>query len=587
MIGTSLYLCIDDKNKLNCEVLLKEPWHKLREINNDSCCELYYSFYDSYPIKSWEFKDSIIVFEGCIFNMSDIFIEDAINKLSEIEGKRVLTEISSFVESAEGDFIITIYNRITSRIVIFNDILGGMSAHYYQSNTCFIFSRSLSFVAVNSSSEISRENLAEYLTFGYNLGDHTQFEYVKKLEPASCLICDRSLNISISLFKTVEPNFHSEDKFRTKNEAIRALCDLFIASCKRRIEYAQSHGYEIINTISGGFDSRAIVGGLEKFTQSYTNVTYEYKQDESKIAKELLSFIDSKSKYIKFSFDNIPQLDNSQLTYETDGKIECFTNSICYNDLKFAKETELKDKKILFFGGFGGEYLRHPFFPFFLSPQNWPFFNSPSVKISSKIFLTSKETVLDSIYQVIKPFSKEKTILAKYLYNEYYQNLVRCSGEDRTRLFFFTIQPMMSSDFILTLRNRVPLKWIGFRFFKSFLEEIDKRLVKVNFMNNSGQLFSINSNYNLFKKDLKQKYNIRSYIRLVKRRYTHIEFTQDWWSNVDFELISGFYEKLHDKSVLDIDFVRKYYKAFGLTTHLRLLTILEYLYEIDKVKHSI
>lgn len=585
MIGTSVAI---SPRIIDFNILLKEPWHKLNCIHNYKKTCIGYSYYESYFIKSWNYKDNIIIYEGCIYNLSQDNIQNDINKIAESKEKREL--ISEFVKKSEGDYLITIYNRTRSSFTIFNDILGGMAAHYYSSDSTFLFSRSLSFIAINIPHlEISRVNLIEFTTIGFNICDHTIFNGVKKLEPSSCIIMETfGEKISVKVSKTTPQDFSLKNKYKNKEEAAIQLADIFTNSVKRRIEFAQEHSYEIVNSMSGGFDSRTILGGIEKFTHTYTNLTYEYKQDESAIARKVLKHIHSKSNYIKLSFKNTPHLEDSQLTLETDGKIECYTNSVCYNDLKFAKENPLIDKRVLFFGGFGGEYLRHPYPRFLLPPKDWFYLFNPSIKLTSNVFFSTTEEVTNNLHNCIKDVSKKgKSALAKFLYNEYYQNLVRCSGEERIRLFFWTIHPMMSNDFILAIRNRVPLKWVGFHLYKKFLKEIDSRLTEVELMGNSGQLFRIDSDQLLKKHDAKMNYNIRTYLRVLRRKYTQHEINLVKRSDVDLSLIEFFYNNLHDCSFINFDYIKNNYCALGKQFHLRLLTVLEYLYEIQKYRSHI
>lgn len=582
MIGTAISVFLNGNGKLDSSMLLKESWHKHKDVFIDSSTRMSYSYYDSYIIKNWEIGDNTIIYEGCIFNLDDNTIIDKINSISS----KVLTDdirnsIAEFVNEADGDYVVSIYNKLNKRLIVFNDILGGMAVHYSFTNSEFHLSRSMSYVVVNSGkNELSANYLSEFLTFGYNISDHTIFEKVKKLTPGSCIIIEQTeSSISFKLLNIVSSQFSLENPYKSKKDAIIDLCDLFLNSCKRRIEYAQKNGFQIVNTMSGGYDSRTILGGIEKYEKHYTNLTYEYKQDESIVAKKVLDAIDSESKYVKLSFENVPNIKDSGLTFETDGKIESYTNSVCYNDLKNGRDKIFLDKKILYFGGFGGEFIRHPMKSFIQSPKQLGLSFSPSVKITAGIFKAKYTDVMDSINKTTEPYANyTHDVISKYLYNEYYQNYVRCSGEERTRLFYYTVQPMMAKDFILSIRRRVPLKWAGFRFYTDFLNQIDNRLTKVELFGNK---VNIKSHYSLFKKDIRMNCALFSYVRYLLRKYTSSELAVKK-NRVGFDTIEEFYKKIQDKSFIDFSYLCSVYDSLGGTVQLRLLTLLEYVYECEK-----
>ena len=586
MIGTSISFSVKLQKKPDTYILVKESWHKVKNVVTDDNINIAYSYHDSYEIKNWTKENVVYVLEGCIYNMDSLEIEDRLFKIAQLNNTNIKNEIASFVKEADGDYLVSIYNTELKKLIVFNDILGGMAVNYAFSNNSLQISRSLVYVMANGNyKRFSRKSLSEFVTFGYNVGKHTFFEGIRKMTPGSCIISKQVDNsISIEIIDVVEPSFALKNQFRTKKEAINTLCKEFVESCHRRVEYAKKHNYEIVNTMSGGYDSRTILGGIEKMVSSYTNLTYEYKQDESNVAKKILKHVNSKSSYVKLSFENIPKLDDSLLAFETDGKISPYTNSICYNDLKYGKHNLFNNKKIFYFGGFGGEYIRHPYKPFLQSPINWSLSFSPSVKLTAGIFHSNPDDVASFINEVsgpIMPYGKEA--VTKFFYNEYYQNLVRCSGEERMRLFYYTVQPMMSSDFILTIRNRIPLKWAGFRFYTDFLKEIDKRLVEIELFGNA---IDIKSRWSLLKTDIKKNIRIVAWFRYMKRKYTNYEYHEKA-STVDFSIIKSYYDRIADKDILDIEYLESIYKYLGGAAQLRVLVILEFVYECEKYWNSI
>lgn len=583
MIGTTISFCLNENKSVDTSMLQKEPWHKFKKVVEDNNSTIGYSYYDSYSIKDWINGDSVFILEGFIFNIDFNDVERKLNNISsEKSHTKIIEAIASFVNEADGDYVVTIYNRNTQRIIVFNDLLGGMAINFTHTKDHLYLSRSLAYVVINDRQmNLSPTLLSEFVTFGYNVGDHTVFDNIKKLQPATCLISEiEKSGINVLVRQVVAPNFAIKNQYKTKKEAVKDLRDIFLESCKRRVQYAINNDYVIVNTMSGGYDSRTILGGIESFigNHSYTNLTYEYKQDESEVAQKVLSHVGSSSEYIKLSFPNNPALDNSKLSFETDGKIPIYTNSVCYNDLKFCASNYLHDKKVLYFGGFGGEFIRHPYKAFLQSPKQWGLSFSPSVKLISGIFSCKSEDVSDSLNSVaVSHYDKGNEAVAKFYYNEYYQNLVRCSGEERTRMFFNSVQPMMSKDFILAIRNRIPLRWVGFSFYTEFLKEIDPRLVEVELFKS----VNIKSPKALLLEDFRHNLSIVSWGRYMLRKYTRYEYKSKP-NQIDFSLIENFYNELSNKSIIDISYLKSVYDVIGRPAQLRVLTLLEFVYECEQ-----
>lgn len=576
MIGSFFALSTNLIDVSKLQVDIAESWHKQIIVEKSNKALLTYNTYDGYFIEKWKYKSYNIVVEGCIFDKVKEVVIEEINRIADNWNDHHIL-IKNFILDSDGDFVVIIYNEEDNRVVIFNDLLGGIPINYAHNCSMFMASRSISNIAINFNiKRYSRENIAEYLSLGYNIGHNTIFENIYKLEPGSYIECFQLDGIlKINVLKSVEPDFSLKDPYNSLEEAANNLAILFLESCKSRIKYAIDNGYQIVNTMSGGCDSRTVLGGIEKFTSNYVNLTYEYMQDESLVAKKVLESINSQSDFIKVSFDNSANLYDSRLSYITDGKINCYTNSICYNDIQYIKSHIKFSNPVLYFGGFGGEYIRHPYQPSFQPIKDWGMDFNPSIKFTSKIVNMDSSDALSHFNEQYIHL-EDKEVVSKYLYNEYYQNLVRCSGEDRTRMFFYTVQPLMGKNFILAVRNRFPLKWAGFRFYKMFLESIDKRLVTVELY---GHQVNFNSIISMLKADIKQKQPISGYIRYFLKRYTNYEKRKKI-NRVPKEEFQKYLNTIDCSDIINVDFITNYYDSLGGICQLRLLTLLEYMNEI-------
>lgn len=577
MIGVTIAIG-EGANKIKT-LAPKEDWHYSKSIVSNERLSISFTGYNGYPIEYWSYKEFIIIVEGIVFNLQD---EELHSRIQEIADKGFKKKtIAEFINIADGDFCIYIVNEKDNSAIAFNDILGGLPLFYScEANLCFI-SRQFGVIASNlKDRKWNKNNIAEYLKFGYNLRNRTFSDLVFKLEPASVVKASYSDCLNCNYENLYVDDFSVVDKYKSKKEAVEDLSKLFIESCRMRVNYAEKHGYTIVNTLSGGFDSRTIVGGLEKCTSNYINLTYEYIQDESIIAKQVLKAVGSNSEYVKLNFKNTPDIYNTKLTLNTDGRTNVFTTSICYNDM-MSVHNHFGDKRLLYFGGFGGEYIRHPrhetFLPFSKIVQSY----TPTYDLISQLCNTNPKCLTSLFANSFSNIHGKRECKYKDLYNEYYENFVRCASEDRTRMFYFTVQPMMGKDFIMAIRHRVPLKWAGFEFYKHFLMAVDKRLVTVD-------IYDHPSNYledkNLRKIDFKKRI-IEKYISPIRILYHKINKKgfRVTDTTIDYSDLEVFLNGIKNLNLFNSSFIKSNYSCFNKAFKYKLIAIIIYINEIENL----
>lgn len=581
MIGTT-YLYSKQINEKKLGLLTKEPWHELSIAHKTGNSILCYSHYNGYIIETWKHLDYFIIKEGAIYNISKEEIQNSINTIAESINKPEQCKqlIRDFILKADGEFGISFYNLQKQSLLFFNDILGGLPFYYTCNNGIACLSRSLSFVLSQLPNKgWSNNNIAEFLSLGYNLRERTLSSLVSKTRPATLLTFETENGLTLNVETIYKDDFSITNRYKSKQEAVNDLVKLFLEGCAARVQYAEKNGYDIVNTMSGGFDSRTVLGGIEKTNVSYTNLTYEYIQDESQIAKSVIDTVGSKSEYVKLSFKNTPDLYNVDYVLNTDGRVNVYTNSVCYNDMLEVRRY-LGNRSVLYFGGFGGEFIRHPKYPDFVSFDKSFCTQSNTFFLTHKICNASFDRIRNHILNDFEINSSSKEELFKDLYNEYYQIFVRCAGEDRSRMFYYTVHPMMSKDFILAIRHRLPLNWTGFSFYGLFLKALDKRLLDVPIY---GKPESFLSDTGLKREDLRRHWlmSIKNSIRYYLNKYTRYEY-RSRKEYIPYERVKPFVCLLSDKGVFDSKFIEDNYKYFDSTLQYTLLDVVVYMSEIEK-----
>ena len=294
MVGLHIYNNFDgiDTSLEPAATLQLEEWHEKAEYWNNGVVSINCSFYKGYPVSQYSDDNQIIIYEGIIYNRTDEevfgFCKSIANRGNDFS---ILKEpIGDFVESSDGDFIILIYSKITGKYILFNDLTGRLPFYYYSDLKRFIGGRSIPFILHNIPRiAIDKNALTEYITIEFLIGKNTFFRDVHRLSPAEIIFVSTSNNgLKVVVQKTREENFEADDVFKNKEEAVEALYQECTKATRNRIEKLASKGYHLFNTLSGGFDSRAVFGVINSITQDFTNVTYEYVQDESGIAKQIL-----------------------------------------------------------------------------------------------------------------------------------------------------------------------------------------------------------------------------------------------------------------------------------------------------------
>jgi hypothetical protein len=590
MVGLHIYHNLDGINKTenHLATLQLEEWHIKNEYYNDSVFSIGYSHYDGYPINLYSDDEQIIVYEGMIYNRTREEIYSFCKSL-EFHNEFTISKkrIEDFVATSDGDFIILLYSKATGSYVIFNDIMGRLPLYYYFDHKRFIAGRSIPYMLHNIPQiSIDKNALTEFLMIEFIIGKDTFFKDIQRSAPAEIIwvnVSDNHLNVNLQ--KSAEDCFDLINPFVNKKEALDELVRLSIDATQKRIEKSKSDGYAIINTLSGGFDSRAVFGAIQTFTHDFTNVTYEYVQDESAISRQLIDKTHSASKFIKLSFHNQVHYDDSSLQFRTGNGVNIYTNSICYNDALFLKNSMLKSKHVLF-GGFGGEFIRHPYYTLPISSYNFLCYLYSCIPVQAllPVLNISAETFRNFLMATLNRYKDQsRDAEYKHLYNEYYRNYVVGVGEDRMRMFIWTIQPLMAASFLRSIRMRVPLRWSDFRFFTDFLAKIDSRLLDVPVFGKKANLHDRKSVDKLT--SYNQKY-IRSIIAFLAKKYGWLFYRRllkDKSTTIGFDAFDFYYQKLDfGKRLLNYAYIKKDYDKWPLTLKYRLLSVVEYLYELEK-----
>lgn len=216
-------------------------------------------------------KEIIIAVQGQVF---DLTIKD-ICQLYENKGDR-------FVNDLDGQFNILIYERKKKNLKIFNDRIGALNL-YYTKKENFVFGNNIkSNLLFHKNPEISRKGIYQLFRIGHMIGDETLFEDVKCMPPASILNYNKNLDMKRYWIPVFKP----------KNKPIKWFVEEFNKRLINSVKKIFRNKKNCILSLSGGLDSRAIAGAIDKAGLKVDTFTYGHNKlgdciYSKKIAKKL------------------------------------------------------------------------------------------------------------------------------------------------------------------------------------------------------------------------------------------------------------------------------------------------------------
>lgn len=188
-----------------------------------------------------------------------------------------------FVKRLNGIFTIVIYLRQENRIIIFNDRYGFRPFYYYHCDNRLIFSSEIkSILQYNKlQKEIDDKALFYMFRFGHLLGNETLFRNISVLPPASVLTFDGS-KVMIAEYWTFK---YAVDQKMNEEDIAQQLTDSLRKAVAVRMEDDLRYGI----SLSGGLDSRCVIGAIDKTKQIYAYTFGIKGSDETTVAKQVVT----------------------------------------------------------------------------------------------------------------------------------------------------------------------------------------------------------------------------------------------------------------------------------------------------------
>ncbi|NEU56950.1 asparagine synthase-related protein [Halorussus sp. MSC15.2] len=241
----------------------------------DSTAFLGSTGYSEYPVKTVETSDAVFVLEGHLYDTDDE--ERELRSLGPKLLEERLEAVRSWVADRDGDFLVLAYDKETGAVSVVNDTFARLPVYYATVGDDVVFSRELKFVRslARDRGDLLEPDVvafAQTLVFGYQLGNRTLFDSVRRVPPGSYVRIDGDVNVQ---------SLHSHDfqqksyAGRSVRENARELASRFEEACANR----DVDDLPNVVSLSGGLDSRAVAGGYDAVGVPYLTATFEKPND--------------------------------------------------------------------------------------------------------------------------------------------------------------------------------------------------------------------------------------------------------------------------------------------------------------------
>lgn len=508
MPGLTIYSTLDNRHFIH-PVLKFFPNYKHRIIK-EGRIHISVTAYDEYPIRTFITSEYTCIIEGDIYESNENINSKLELVCIELFQKKTSVYLKEFINNTDGEYIITCYNNSSNQIFVFNDYLGRLPFYYLENETIVAASREISFLTENLKPQLNKYACAEFLLFGYPLGNNTLHENCNRLMPASLLKIN-SDNKTITHTSIIDLNFeNTNSKIIESEDIVKSLVYEFNNSILRRVKKHTN----ITLSLSGGLDSRAIMGSFDSLNIDYRIKTYS---DYNKTAKSDIEVVKRLTKLKKNKF-KIVNLNKSSKHHEE--ILLGIKKGLNYSGMSFILEyfEKIKQNKTSLWTGDGGDKVLtnlHPLRTIFSKNdllkyilQKNQIFNLNEV---SKLLNIPKNSLKSHLIKHLDKYPERK------LKNKHLRFMMMergfkwlYEGEDRNRYYFPSISPFYSIAFYkLVMEVPHKLKY-DFKLYTRFLNQISTPIANIP---NANWNFSINNFYKI--KLLYLKQSIKSWLQLL------------------------------------------------------------------------
>lgn len=248
--------------------------------------------------------DFAIFIEGKCYNLDEVNQEFNI-KANTFEQTLLYSYktgiLPNLLNKIDGYFHACLYDLKKKKVLLLTDRWGMRLLYWYLKDDIFAFSGEVKGILAidNIDKTIDKTSIDCLMSLGYLVGEHTWFEHIKLMKPASIV------EYNIATKKISHSYYWKYSEIKQQNisfdDAVEKLSQLMISSVKKRFNTNE----KIAVPISGGLDSRMIIAAMKKINSKYKSFNFTFgipNCDDIKIAKKVCRT--AKQKHHSYHFTN-------------------------------------------------------------------------------------------------------------------------------------------------------------------------------------------------------------------------------------------------------------------------------------------
>lgn len=422
-----------------------------REDNFSLAC----TRYPGYPIQRIELPDYTVVLEGRLYGPDGDAIVHEMERLSRLlfaEDVDDTEAVRNWLLNTDGDFVIFFMCKKTRDVVMINDVFGRLPLYCARRGREVVLSREVPLLVnlVGRDGTFDRMGIAQYLLFGFPLGQRTLFEKVECLSPSTVVRFDANTS-DVSMRKIFEFDFDQKPhETKTLEDNAAELVSLFREACRHR---SRRTGANVVS-LSGGLDSRSVAAGLDDEGVAFTSATFESQggssSEDAKIAARLAEACGWESRVFLLEPPGGEQV--MQLL-----KLKVGLNQLGMSFILrfFEKIKEAYTGQATYFTGDGGVVLK----PEVRHARRYQCLKKLVSHIINTHCVLSLDTVADltrlekseiarEVSNIVSAYPEQK-LAQKFVHFRILERGRRLSteGEDRNRAFFWSVSPFYCARF--------------------------------------------------------------------------------------------------------------------------------------------
>jgi asparagine synthetase B (glutamine-hydrolysing) len=229
-------------------------------------------------------------------------------------------QLDAFLNKIDGYFCAALYDPRRRKVLLISDRYGMRMLYWYHRAGVFSWASEVKGILAlpGVDKTFDPTSLPCFMDLGYLMGEHTWFEHIRLIKPATILEYDIASDTTQQHYywtwnevKPCELDF---------DDAVDALHESFTHAVERRFDPNERIGI----SLSGGLDSRAILAAVHSIYPDYEGYAYTFGIpgcDDFRIAREVASRSNWRHEEFHFSSENWFD-PREQMVWNTDGMLD-------------------------------------------------------------------------------------------------------------------------------------------------------------------------------------------------------------------------------------------------------------------------